>query len=62
MRPQKARPYLFGAVKPSAQQSHGEHDLELAFSDGRRGLVEIAPVVDELYRSGEGRETRNRRQ
>jgi hypothetical protein len=34
------------AVTPITQQSHGEHDLELAYSDGRRGIVEVAAVVD----------------
>jgi hypothetical protein len=34
-------------VTPIAQQSHGEHDLDLAYSDGRRGIVEVAAVVDQ---------------
>lgn len=34
-------------VTPVAQQSHGEHDLELSYADGRRGIVEVAAVVNE---------------
>jgi hypothetical protein len=28
------------------RQSHGEHDIELVHPDGRRGIVEVASIVD----------------